>query len=132
MISWAPRSASTRDMSGNADSKQISTPIGSGRPARSTAWIRCAPSPGIMLLGAALLMLVSQPSAPRNGMYSPNGTSRVFTYEPTTPCGPISSATLDLPPPGSVESWLTRICAPVRAASASIRSSRPVSARSMS
>ena len=85
-----------------------------------------------MLLGAALLMLVSQPSAPRNGMYSPNGTSRVFTYAPATPRGLISRATLDLPPPGSVESWLTRISAPVRAATARIRPSRPVSARSMS
>src|SRR6266516_3228204 len=33
-MSWAPLSVSTRDMSGNADSKQISTPIGSGRPDR--------------------------------------------------------------------------------------------------
>ncbi len=39
----------------------------------------CAPVPGIMLLGAALLMSVSQLSWLRNGMYSPNGTSRVFT-----------------------------------------------------
>ena len=77
-ISWAPLSVSTRDMSGNADSKQISTPIGSGRPCRSVAYSRCAPVPGTMFDDAALLILVSQPSCCRNGMYSPNGTSRVL------------------------------------------------------
>src|SRR5208337_2386609 len=59
-ISCAPRSVSTRDMSGNADSKQISTPIGSGFPVLSVACSRCAPVPGIILDGAALLILVNQ------------------------------------------------------------------------
>src|SRR6266851_5608757 len=68
-ISCAPRSVSTWDMSGNADSKQISTLIGRGRPALSAAYIRCAPVPGIILDAAALLILVSQPSCCRNGMY---------------------------------------------------------------
>ena len=49
-------------MSGKADSKQISTPIGSGAPALSAASSRCAPLPGSMLDGDALLILVSQPS----------------------------------------------------------------------
>jgi hypothetical protein len=39
----------------------------------------CAPPPGTMFEEAALLMLVSQLSSWRNGMYSPNGTSLVFT-----------------------------------------------------
>ena len=69
---------STRDISGNADSKQISTPIGRGFPVLSVEYSRCAPVPGIMLDAAALLILVSQPSCWRNGMYSPNGTSRVL------------------------------------------------------
>ena len=77
-MSCAPRSVSTRDMSGKADSKQISTPSGSGGPSRSVAWMRCAPSPGTMLLEAAWLIRAIQPSAPRSGMYSPNGTSRVL------------------------------------------------------
>lgn len=77
-ISWAPCIVSTRDMSGKAASKQISTPSRSRRPPASAAVITRAPSPGIMLLCAALLIFVSQPSCCRNGMYSPNGTSRVL------------------------------------------------------
>ena len=78
VITWAPCTVSTRDMSGKAASKQISTPSLSGRPPGSVAVITRAPPPGIMLLGAALLIFVSQPSCWRNGMYSPNGTSRVL------------------------------------------------------
>ena len=116
-MSWAPRPVSTRDMSGKADSKQISTPRGSGWPDRLVACRRCAPSPGTILLGAALLIRASQPSAARSGMYSPNGTSRVLVYEPAMPCGPISSATLDRAPSGRDASWLTSTSAPVAAAS---------------
>ena len=47
-------------------------------PFRAVIWITLAPDPGIMLAGAARLIFVSQPSCWRNGMYSPNGTSRVF------------------------------------------------------
>src|SRR6266851_1000656 len=107
-------------MSGNADSKQISTPIGRGRPALSVAYIRCAPVPGIMLAGAALLILVSQPSCCRNGMYSPNGTSRVLMYWPRIPAGLISTPTFSWPWPGTVVSWLTSRSAPSALDSASI------------
>ena len=58
-------------------------------------------------------------------MYSPNGTSRVFTYSPWMPAGLTSTATFSWPPPvllslpplglglgpGNVESWLARISA---------------------
>ena len=46
-------------MSGNAASKQMSTPIGSGRPPGRVAVITRAPVPGSMLTGAALLILVT-------------------------------------------------------------------------
>ena len=113
-------------MSGNADSKQISTPIVSGWPFGVVVTVSVwAPAPGIMLLDAALLMLVSQPSWLRNGMYSPNGTSRVLTYRPWMPAGLTSTATFSWPPavvlslpplglglgPGTLESWLARISA---------------------
>src|SRR6266480_2676028 len=111
-MSWAPLSVLTRDMSGNADSKQISTPIGSGFPARSTGYSRCAPVPGIMLDAAARLILVSQPSCCRNGMYSPNGTSRVLMYWPRMPAGLTSTPTFSWPWPGTVVSWLTSTSAP--------------------
>jgi hypothetical protein len=65
-------------MSGKADSKQISTPMGMCCPLRAVVRITFAPDPGIMLVGAARLIFVSQPSCWRNGMYSPNGTSRVL------------------------------------------------------
>src|ERR1700723_1272521 len=85
-------------MSGNADSKQMSTPIVSGLPFGVVVTVSvCAPAPGIMLLDAALLMLVSQPSWLRNGMYSPNGTSRVLTYRPWMPDGLTSTATFPWP-----------------------------------
>jgi hypothetical protein len=67
-------------MSGKADSKQISTPTSTGGVAPLglvTVSVR-APVPGVMFDEAALLMLVSQLSSSRNGMYSPNGTSRVL------------------------------------------------------
>src|SRR5712691_9873595 len=102
-------------MSGNADSKQTSTPTCSERPPRSVACSRAAPVPAIMFCGAALLIFVSQPSSWRNGMYSPNGTSRVLTYVPSMPFAPISAATLVLPPAASSASWLTRICVPTDA-----------------
>src|SRR5580700_6755442 len=119
-ISCAPLSVSTRDMSGNADSKQISTPIGKGLPVLSVGYSRCAPVPGIMLDAAALLILVSQPSCCRNGMYSPNGTSRVLMYCPRMPVGLISTPTFSWPWPGTVVSWLTRRSAPSCLDSASI------------
>ena len=79
-MNCAPWSVSTRDMSGNADSKQMSTPTSSGGgPVGLVTVSVCAPVPGIMFDGAALLILVSQPSCRLKGMYSPNGTSRVFT-----------------------------------------------------
>ncbi len=77
-MTWAPWSVSTRDMSGNADSKQMSGPMVRARPSGSVTRSTWAPSPGIMFSGAARLIAVSQDSAPRNGMYSPNGTSRVL------------------------------------------------------
>src|SRR3984885_4514833 len=113
-------------MSGNADSKQISTPILSGLPSGVVVTVSVwAPAPGIMLLGAALLTSVSQPSGLRNGMYSPNGTSRVLTYRPWMPDGLTSTATFSWPPavvlslpllglglgPGTVESRRARISA---------------------
>ncbi len=109
-------------MSGNADSKQISTPIRSGRRAGPVTVSTRAPGPGSMLTRAALLIRVSQPSSPRNGMYSPNGTSRDLMYEPRIPSGPTSTATLDLPP-GTSESWFTRISARSAADTRSIRRS---------
>ena len=80
-MSCAPWSVSTRDMSGKADSKQISTPTSTGwmTPDGLVTVSVCAPAPGIMFEEAALLMLVSQLSCSRNGMYSPNGTSLVLT-----------------------------------------------------
>src|SRR5260370_39369174 len=61
-ISCAPLSAATLDMSGNADSKQMSTPMGSGRPTGPVTVSRCSPVPGILFELAARLILVSQPS----------------------------------------------------------------------
>ncbi len=114
-MTCAPWFVSTRDMSGKADSKQTSTPTSSGlmAPAGLVTVSVCAPVPGIMLEDAALLILVSQLSCCLNGMYSPNGTRRVFTYRPWMPCGLTRTATFSWPPsgPGSVESWLTRISA---------------------
>ena len=80
-MSSAPWSVSTLDMSGKADSKQISTPTSTGAvaPVGLVTVSVCAPVPGTMFEEAALLMLVSQPNCCRNGMYSPSGTSRVFT-----------------------------------------------------
>src|SRR5580700_12282216 len=69
---------------------------------------------------AALLILVSQPSCCRNGMYSPNGTSRVLMYCPRMPVGLISTPTFSWPWPGTVVSWLTRRSAPSCLDSASI------------
>src|SRR5689334_5081069 len=112
-------------MSGNADSKQMSTPTGSGRPARSSGYSRCAPVPGLMLDAAALLILVSQPSCCRNGMYSPNGTRRVLMYWPLMPDGPTSTPTFSCPLPGTAVSWLTSRSAPSVRASARIRASWP-------
>ena len=85
-------------MSGKADSKQMSGPIVSGAPSGSVTRRMCAPSPGTMFTGAALLILVSQDSAARNGMYSPNGTSRVFVYVPAIPVGPDEHGDLALLP----------------------------------
>ncbi len=65
-------------MSGNADSKQISVPTGSGRPSRSTTGSRCTELPGARFSPAAALTPATQPSSGRSGMYSPNGTSRIF------------------------------------------------------
>src|SRR5271165_3194591 len=73
-----------------------------------------------MFDAAALLILVSQPSCCRNGMYSPNGTSRVLMYWPRMPVGLISTPTFSWPWPGTVVSWLTSRSAPSWLASASI------------
>ena len=80
-MSCAPWPVSTRDMSGKADSKQISTPTSTGGvvPVGLVTVSVCAPVPDTMFEEAALLMLVSQLSSCRNGMYSPNGTSLVLT-----------------------------------------------------
>ena len=79
--------------------------------------------PGIMLDAAARLILVSQPSCCRNGMYSPNGTSRVLMYWPRMPVGLISTPTFSWPLPGTVVSWLTRRSAPSSLDSFSISAS---------
>src|SRR6266702_2328833 len=65
-----------------------------------------------MLDAAALLILVSQPSCCRNGMYSPNGTSRVLMYWPRMPAGPTSTPTFSWPRPGTLVSWLTSRSSP--------------------
>src|SRR5689334_16735330 len=65
-----------------------------------------------MFDAAALLILVSQPSCCRNGMYSPNGTSRVLMYWPRMPSGLTSTPTFSCPLPGTVVSWLTSRSAP--------------------
>src|SRR6267154_182650 len=76
-----------------------------------------------MLDAAARLILVSQPSCCRNGMYSPNGTSRVLMYWPRMPAGLTSTPTFSWPWPGTVVSWLTRRSAPSCLASSSILAS---------
>src|SRR5690242_9658803 len=65
-----------------------------------------------MFDAAALLILVSQPSCCRNGMYSPNGTSRVLMYWPRMPSGLTRTPTFSWPLPGTVVSWLTSRSAP--------------------
>src|SRR5689334_16550749 len=65
-----------------------------------------------MFDAAARLILVSQPSCCRNGMYSPNGTSRVLMYWPRMPSGLTRTPTFSWPWPGTVVSWLTSRSAP--------------------
>src|SRR5215472_12452047 len=53
MITRAPWSVSTLDMSGNADSKQMRAPKVRDRPSGKAARSTCAPVPGCTLVGAA-------------------------------------------------------------------------------
>ena len=71
-----------------------------------------------MFCGAAWLIFVSQPSCGGTGCTRRTGPAGSWCRSPAIPRGPTSTATLDLPA-GRLESWLTSICAPSAADSAS-------------